>query len=364
MPDGQPPRSCEDGVHSGKAKYRRQGPPAHRNECVGVDRPPWRFAPCSCRRCSTLDYRCTKSLNRGWKNWQRLATTALCIHLFRVDLQCIDNGASLSVSPQHFFFVHPIAVAFPSRMMRPLGWVTSRVLLTPLTEQQCKWGSYYLQTGQIPEMSTDGREPAMVGAGYLRYRKIFAGGDNVLISDAQPANDTRVASGENGSIDGLAADAPPLPIEATHAGRSAKPVHTPRIGVHAASCDRPASARVRGHSLTVSTLRQRHTLDCSHAPPGVVGRSLKHPHSPGRRPVGRVFFDPKDSVVAGRLRTPTRVAPSAFSESAPSAQRRCVARTRLTRPDNLAPHRCPECFVHADLSLEKAMLKEVASGNW
>jgi len=75
----------------------------------------------------------------------------------------------------------------------------------PLTEQQCKWVSYYLQTGQIPEMSTDGREPAMVGAGYLRYRKIFAGGDNVLISDAQPANDTSVASGESGSISGLAA---------------------------------------------------------------------------------------------------------------------------------------------------------------
>jgi hypothetical protein len=41
----------------------------------------------------------------------------------------------------------------------------------------------YVRTGQIPRMVNDGRErPDMMGAGYLRFRKIYGGWDNALLS--------------------------------------------------------------------------------------------------------------------------------------------------------------------------------------
>ena len=54
----------------------------------------------------------------------------------------------------------------------------------PLTPQQREWATEYALTGRIPEMKTSGREPAWFGqAGYLRYRKVYAGGDPILISE-------------------------------------------------------------------------------------------------------------------------------------------------------------------------------------
>ncbi len=52
----------------------------------------------------------------------------------------------------------------------------------PLTRDQRKWAKSYERTGKVPEMPTDGREPGWSGAGYLRYRKIYAGADGMLIS--------------------------------------------------------------------------------------------------------------------------------------------------------------------------------------
>ena len=54
----------------------------------------------------------------------------------------------------------------------------------PLTPEEREWATEYALTGHIPEMKTDGREPAWFGqAGYLRYRKVYAGGDRILISE-------------------------------------------------------------------------------------------------------------------------------------------------------------------------------------
>lgn len=53
----------------------------------------------------------------------------------------------------------------------------------PLTPEEREWATEYVLTGQIPAMKTSGREPAWFGqAGYLRYRKVYAGGDSILIS--------------------------------------------------------------------------------------------------------------------------------------------------------------------------------------
>jgi hypothetical protein len=51
------------------------------------------------------------------------------------------------------------------------------------------------RTGQIPRMVNEGREGfSMYGfaarAGYLRYRKVYAGGDSTLLSRAAPESET------------------------------------------------------------------------------------------------------------------------------------------------------------------------------
>lgn len=47
----------------------------------------------------------------------------------------------------------------------------------------------YLRTNRLPRMITEGREPFsyFVRAGYLRYRKVYAGGDSILISQGDSA---------------------------------------------------------------------------------------------------------------------------------------------------------------------------------
>jgi len=52
----------------------------------------------------------------------------------------------------------------------------------PLTPNQQVWALEYRRTGKVPNMKTDGREPSWAGAGYLRYRKVYAGADSLLIS--------------------------------------------------------------------------------------------------------------------------------------------------------------------------------------
>lgn len=56
-----------------------------------------------------------------------------------------------------------------------------------LTDAQRKAAEEYSRTGQIPRMMTEGREPFELGhvairAGYLRFRKVYGGKDDLLIS--------------------------------------------------------------------------------------------------------------------------------------------------------------------------------------
>jgi len=55
-----------------------------------------------------------------------------------------------------------------------------------LSPKQKEWALRYEQTGKVPEMLNSGREPLWSGAGHLRYRKVYAGADNLLISQHEP----------------------------------------------------------------------------------------------------------------------------------------------------------------------------------
>ncbi|WP_420475411.1 T6SS phospholipase effector Tle1-like catalytic domain-containing protein [Noviherbaspirillum sp. ST9] len=59
---------------------------------------------------------------------------------------------------------------------------SNRVHLS-LTTSQKNWALEYERTGRVPRMINSGREPLWSGAGYLRYRKVYAGGDAMLISE-------------------------------------------------------------------------------------------------------------------------------------------------------------------------------------
>jgi hypothetical protein len=65
----------------------------------------------------------------------------------------------------------------------------------PLTSEQRRLAELYERTGKVPRMLTGGREPAWSGAGYLRYRKVYAGADRFLISRSDQIHvETRVAA--------------------------------------------------------------------------------------------------------------------------------------------------------------------------
>ncbi|WP_241499289.1 T6SS phospholipase effector Tle1-like catalytic domain-containing protein [Chromobacterium sphagni] len=53
-----------------------------------------------------------------------------------------------------------------------------------LSEEEKGWVKLYVESGrkQVPKGVTGGQEPFSVGAGYLRYRKVYAGADNVLLT--------------------------------------------------------------------------------------------------------------------------------------------------------------------------------------
>ena len=53
--------------------------------------------------------------------------------------------------------------------------------------KQLAWIQEYKATGRIPEMETRGREPFVLGAGYLRFRRIYAGGDKLRLTHLVPA---------------------------------------------------------------------------------------------------------------------------------------------------------------------------------
>ncbi|AXE35885.1 DUF2235 domain-containing protein [Chromobacterium phragmitis] len=65
-----------------------------------------------------------------------------------------------------------------------------------LSEEEKDWVKLYVDSGrkQIPKAVTGGQEPFSVGAGYLRYRKVYAGADNVLLTRrGQSSSDTALA---------------------------------------------------------------------------------------------------------------------------------------------------------------------------
>lgn len=67
-----------------------------------------------------------------------------------------------------------------------------------LTPEQREAALEFKRTQQIPRMGTSGREPFFLAkAGYLRYRKLYAGDDHLLMSDLQPSSQ-HVAQTETG----------------------------------------------------------------------------------------------------------------------------------------------------------------------
>lgn len=52
----------------------------------------------------------------------------------------------------------------------------------PFTTEEIGWIEHYRKTKKIPAMKTSGREPFELGAGYLRFRRIYAGGDRLLLT--------------------------------------------------------------------------------------------------------------------------------------------------------------------------------------
>lgn len=60
-----------------------------------------------------------------------------------------------------------------------------------LTAEQRRAADEFSRTGEIPRMNTEGREPYFSAkAGYLRFRKVYAGGDSILVSDAGSISDS------------------------------------------------------------------------------------------------------------------------------------------------------------------------------
>ena len=64
-------------------------------------------------------------------------------------------------------------------------------MLDGLTGNQRRATDEYMRTKKIPSMLTEGREPFVKNfvsakAGYLRFRKIYAGGDSFMVSQVPP----------------------------------------------------------------------------------------------------------------------------------------------------------------------------------
>jgi hypothetical protein len=73
------------------------------------------------------------------------------------------------------------------------GGYVPRYMPDGLTPEQRRAADEYERTNKIPAMLTEGREPyerkagllwLSAKAGYLRYRKVYAGGDNIVVSQA------------------------------------------------------------------------------------------------------------------------------------------------------------------------------------
>lgn len=128
-----------------------------------------------------------------------------------------SNTPSLPSSAAHFFdeYVHDSRAWFKlvpgnpdseddmkdllASWVRRIEWARARQQMAyrrdvntvsdGLTPAQREAALEFKRTQQIPRMSTSGREPfALAKAGYLRYRKLYAGDDHMLMSGLQPGS--------------------------------------------------------------------------------------------------------------------------------------------------------------------------------
>lgn len=56
----------------------------------------------------------------------------------------------------------------------------------PLNDAKIEWVKLYKQTGKIPPMKTTGREPFELGAGYLRFRRVYSGASHWRLTQLKP----------------------------------------------------------------------------------------------------------------------------------------------------------------------------------
>lgn len=56
----------------------------------------------------------------------------------------------------------------------------------PLNDARIEWVKLYKQTGKIPPMKTTGREPFELGAGYLRFRRVYSGASHWRLTQLKP----------------------------------------------------------------------------------------------------------------------------------------------------------------------------------
>ncbi|MBV8046881.1 MAG: hypothetical protein JO171_07000, partial [Paludibacterium sp.] len=54
------------------------------------------------------------------------------------------------------------------------------------SDEEKAWVKEYRERGTLPNDDPDGFEPMWLGAGYLRYRKVYAGADDVLLTRREP----------------------------------------------------------------------------------------------------------------------------------------------------------------------------------
>ncbi|WP_293238462.1 DUF2235 domain-containing protein, partial [Paludibacterium sp.] len=55
-----------------------------------------------------------------------------------------------------------------------------------MTDAEKAWAKEYREHGTLPNFDPDGFEPMWLGGGYLRYRKVYAGADDVLLTRREP----------------------------------------------------------------------------------------------------------------------------------------------------------------------------------
>jgi len=60
----------------------------------------------------------------------------------------------------------------------------------PLNDTKIEWVKLYKQTGKIPSMKTTGREPFELGAGYLRFRRVYSGASDWRLTQLHPVEPT------------------------------------------------------------------------------------------------------------------------------------------------------------------------------